>query len=84
MAVLPATKAKSLSDIGILNSPGDMAIVVLILGWPLLLAGAGIGAAIGWRIGRRRRPWLGLAAGVLAGVGVSAAGFAAWATWSSG
>jgi hypothetical protein len=72
---------RQLSDIGILDSPGDLALIVIVLAWPLLLAGAAVGALIGWRIGRKRRPWLGLTVGLLAGLAVSAGGFIVYAAW---
>jgi hypothetical protein len=69
-----------MSDIGI-NSPGDLAVVVLILAWPLLIAGGLIGAA-GWVAGRGRRPWTGAVAGMLAGVAAAAAGFVVYMSWN--
>jgi hypothetical protein len=70
----------TLSDIGpILDSPLGWAVVILVLGWPVLLAGGVAGLVIGWLILRRTRPWLGSIAGVLAGVAISVAGVFAYA-----
>jgi hypothetical protein len=60
-----------MSDIGILNSPFAIALIVLILGAPGLAIGAGIGA-LAWR---RHRFW-GAGLGAIAGFGL---GLLAWA-----
>jgi hypothetical protein len=59
-----------LSDIGILNSPGDIAFLLLLAAAPLVLAGL-FGAYVGWRVGQpgsRRAVAMGAAAGVVAGL----------------
>lgn len=71
-----------MSDIGILNAPGDLAIIVLILAWPLLIAGALVGAFVGWTVRRKRGRWTGLIAGMLAGLVVAAAGFIIYMSWN--
>jgi hypothetical protein len=71
----------SLSDIGILNDPGDLALIVLILGWPLLLSGAAVGALVGWRVRRKRGPWVGLVVGTIAGLFAAAVAFVVYAGW---
>jgi hypothetical protein len=60
-----------MSDIGILNSPFAIALLVLILGAPGLAIGA-IAGALAWR---RRRFW-GAAIGAVAGWGL---GLLTWA-----
>jgi hypothetical protein len=55
---------------------------VLILAWPLLIAGGLIGAAAGWVAGRGRRPWTGAVAGMLAGVAAAPAGFVVYMSWN--
>jgi hypothetical protein len=71
-----------MSDIGILNTPDAFVVVVLVLGWPLLLAGALVGGLVGWRLARRRRPWLGAVVGALIGAVVGGIGFLAYsAIW---
>jgi len=58
-----------LSDIGpILDSPLGWAVVIVVLGWPVLLAGGVAGLIIGWLIVRKTRPWLGSIAGMVTGL----------------
>ena len=84
MASPAATPARgggdTLSDIGpILNSPLGWAVVIVVLGWPALLAGAIAGLLIGWLIRRKMRPWLGSIVGALAGLALGAIGVFAFA-----
>ncbi len=70
----------TLSDIGsILNSPLGWAVVILVLGWPVLLAGGVVGLVVGWLILRRTRPWLGSIVGTLIGLVIGAISFFAFA-----
>ena len=80
-AATPARgERNALSDIGpILNTPTGWALVVLVLGWPVLLAAGVAGLLIGWLIGRKTRPWLGSIAGLLAGLAISVVGVFAYA-----
>lgn len=76
-AATPASgNGSTLSDIGpILDSPLGWAVVIVVLGWPVLLAGGIVGLVIGWLIARKTRPWLGSIAGLLAGLVLGAIGF---------
>ena len=55
-------------NIQIFPSPWDVVLVALLVSWWLPPAGALLGAVIGWWIGRKRRRWLALVAGVLGGL----------------
>ena len=55
-------------NIQILPGPWDVVLVALLVGWWLPLAGAVLGAIIGWWIGRKRRPWLALVVGAVGGL----------------
>ncbi len=87
MAAGPAARSgagsgggNTLSDIGpILNSPLGWAVVILVLGWPVLLAGGVAGLVIGWLIVRKTRPWLGSIAGMVTGLAIAAIGVFAFA-----
>ena len=69
-----------MSDIGpIMNSHVGWLVVILVLGWPALLAGGVAGLVIGWLVLRKTRPWLGPAVGMLAGLAIGAIGFFAYA-----
>ncbi len=64
-----------LSDIGpILDSPVGWAVVILVLGWPVLLAGVAAGLIIGWLVARKTRPLLGAMVGMLVGLVVAVIG----------
>ena len=69
-----------MSDIGILSSPGDQLFVFLFLGSPAMLAGAILGALVGYVIGRKYRRWRGLGLGALAGLVLGGVGFWIFAT----
>ncbi len=62
-----------------MDSPLGWAVVILVLGWPVLLAGGIVGLIIGWLILRRTRPWLGSIVGMLAGLVLGVIGFFAYA-----
>ena len=69
-----------MSDIGpILNSPLGWAVVIVVLGWPALLAGAVAGLVVGWLILRKTRPWLGSIVGTLIGLVLGVIGVFAFA-----
>ena len=63
-----------------MNSPLGWAFVIVVLGWPVLLAGGVAGLVIGWLILRKTRPWLGSIAGLLAGLAISVIGVFAFAS----
>ncbi|MEJ0013530.1 MAG: hypothetical protein WDM94_13095 [Bauldia sp.] len=49
----------------------------------MLIAGALVGAFVGWSLRRKRGPWVGLVVGMLAGLVVAAVGFVVYAGWNS-
>jgi F0F1-type ATP synthase assembly protein I len=57
-------------------------VVILVLGWPVLLAGGVAGLVTGWLVTRTTRPWLGLIVGMLIGLAVAVVGFVAYADGS--
>jgi hypothetical protein len=62
-----------------MDSPLGWAVVILVLGWPALLAGGVAGLVVGWLILRKTRPWLGSISGTLVGLALGAIGFLAFA-----
>ena len=54
-------------------------MVILVLGWPVLLAGGIAGLIVGWLIVRKTRPWLGSIGGMLAGLVLAVIGVFAFA-----
>jgi hypothetical protein len=62
-----------------MNSPLDWALVIVVLGWPVLLAGGIVGLIVGWLIARKTRPWLGSIVGMLTGLVIGVIGFFAYA-----
>ena len=70
-----------MSDIGILSSPGDMAIIFLLFGWPALVVGAAIGGMTGWWLRRNGRRWAAAVVGALFGLVAGGVAFAAVAFW---
>jgi hypothetical protein len=57
-------------------------VIVMVLGWPFLLAGAAIGALAGWRAALRWWPWFGAVIGAIVGVIAGAIAFLAYsAVW---
>ena len=77
---MPARRdaGSNLSDIGpILNSPAEWALVILVLGWPVLCICGVAGLAVGWLVTRKTRPWLGSIVGMLVGLAMAVIGFVA-------
>ncbi len=62
-----------------MNSPLGWALVIVVLGWPVLLAGGVAGLVVGWLIARKTRPWLGAIVGMLTGLALAAIGVVAFA-----
>jgi hypothetical protein len=66
-----------LSDIGILDTPVSLVMVLVVLGWPAMFEGLVVGGLAGWFLFRRHR-FVAAAVGALAGLAIGTAGFVLW------